>query len=177
MPRKTQIPLDTAPHFAAALGRLTGHWAMVEFELSNILAGLLGVGRDRAALVYQTFFSVPQKLELMQRLVRLFVDPSAEREALSALLEQASDLNGKHNSFIHSAWGVGRTEDSLSQVSSSLPRKPDALRRAMRDVPVAEVNQVVDRMAVLSAELQWFSFDSFSKLTIRCDPAPPTEPE
>jgi hypothetical protein len=52
-----------------------------------------------------------------------------------------------------------------------MPRNPDALKRAMRDVPVAEVNEVVEQMAVLSGELQWFSFDSFSKLTIHSEPS------
>jgi hypothetical protein len=171
MPKKTQIPLDTATLFAAALGRLSGHWAIVEWELSNILAGLLGVGSGRAALVYQTFFSIPQKVELLERLVLMFVENSTQRAALLRLLKQALDLERKRTGFMHSAWAVGRTEDSLHQVSSSMPRNPDALKRAMRDVPVAEVNEVVEQMAVLSAELQWFSFDSFSKLTIHSEPS------
>jgi hypothetical protein len=171
MTRKTKIPLDEAPRFAAALGRLTAHWAMVEFELSTLLAALLGVDMARAALLYQTFFCVPQKLELLQRLVRGFVEPGGERSALLALLREAAELEERRDGFVHAAWAVGRGEDSLQQISSSLPRNPQALRRAMREVAVTEVDAVVERMAVLSAELQWFAFGSFSKLRIRSEPA------
>jgi hypothetical protein len=52
-----QIPLDTFPEFARELGRLAGHWAVVEAALEMLFVCQIEQDEIQARLIYQNFVS------------------------------------------------------------------------------------------------------------------------
>lgn len=51
----TQIPLDLKPEIAQAIGRLVGHWAIVESHIEMLFSVMLDLGQFRARLIFQNF--------------------------------------------------------------------------------------------------------------------------
>jgi hypothetical protein len=61
-PKPLQVPIDSMPEFAAALGRFMSHWAIVESELTNILGWVLRVNQPRAQILFMSIINVKTKL-------------------------------------------------------------------------------------------------------------------
>ena len=155
---KVQIPLDTNPEIAAALGRFVGHFAMVEQCLIGILGRLLGVNQPRAQIVYAKFISLTTKLGLMQELAEHFVADGTLKDELVSLLAKATKLNKRRNTYIHSAWAAGNNASSLARLNAD--------RRAPEIVTAARIQQDVDEVAELSARFQDFQFRVSPNLVI-----------
>jgi hypothetical protein len=64
----TQIPLDNAPRHAQAIGRLVGHWAIVENHLVLLFGYLASLDHIKAQLIYQNFVSQSAKIDMIRRL-------------------------------------------------------------------------------------------------------------
>ena len=165
-PIKLQIPLDSNHEFAAALGRLLGHWAIVEHELTDILGILLRVNQPRAQMIFMTFISFKAKLQLIERLIHNFVGASPEKNRLLSLIRSAGNLNDERNGFIHATWGVGNTNDSLTRFPNTLQGNTKNAFRATDDLTPQDIQKVVDTIASLSGELQHFRFHDAAKLVI-----------
>ena len=116
MAKGTHIPLDDAPEHAAALGRLLGHWAILESQLQTIMQLLLGIDQFKGRFLWHEFTSTNAKIRMLQRLNHHF---TAERfkNDLSTLLESAQSLNSKRNSFVHAVWAGDK--DRLARFESS----------------------------------------------------------
>lgn len=144
---KTEIPLDRNADIAAALGRLLGHFGVVELQLVGLLGLLLGINQPRASLVYQSFISVNAKLLLMQQLAGDFVADGVLKEELQSLIEDVVRLNKRRNKYIHATWAAGDDFASLARMPNSRER------RASEIVTAARIQKDVDAAAALSAQL------------------------
>jgi hypothetical protein len=152
------IPLDSRPEHAAALGRLLGHWAVVEMELIGILEYFLGIEQPFARLVWQEFVSTRGKINLLLRLNWATVD-SAMKSKLDDLLNNAQDLNEVRNAYIHALWvDPGANSLHLMRSRNTSPGNYKKTFRKSEPFTPEAIQEDVTKFAKLSAALaDWIS--------------------
>lgn len=64
----TTVPMDSCPEHAAALGRFFAHWAVLEFQLTDVLQYLINTKPEYANALWQQFISVHDKITLIRRI-------------------------------------------------------------------------------------------------------------
>ncbi len=166
---KTQIPLDNAPKHAEGLGRMLGHWAIIERCLSSVLGTLLGIEQSREHMLFNTFISIASKIKLIERLIHSYVIDSSEKDTLLELVKTAETFNTKRNSFVHSTWGAG-SNDTLIKIDSRVPGSNKKRVRPAEVITSESIDDFVLELAVLSAKFNSFAFDGFPKLQISVKP-------
>lgn len=148
---KIHIALDNAPEHAAALGRLLGHWAMLEKILTGLMQYLLQVKPTIAAMIYDEFVSSQSKIRLMKRINYHFTSDNKLKDEINSLLSIASRLNSERNKFIHASWASGSSE--LVRFESILPKNhKKAWKLPMKFTP-QDIQDVVEEIAELSVSL------------------------
>lgn len=169
MVRKIQTPLDSAPAHAIALGRMLGHWAILEHCLSDVLGGLLGIEQSRQQLLFNTFIGLSGKIQLIERLIYSYAIDGDEKTFLLDLVEKASQLNTMRNSFVHSTWAAGAPE-TLTKFDMRVPSNKKHRFRPVEEIKVQDIESFVEELSVLSAEFQEFQFDVFPRMQISLHP-------
>ena len=148
------IPLDELPDHAAALGRLLGHWAMLESLLTGTLALALKIQHPLAKILWQEFVSTRGKITLLQRLNWSMKDDPLKKE-LSELLERAQDLNGVRNGYIHALWVINADR----QVERHSNTAPGNYKKVFKDSQVVTANDIendVLKISMLSGDLLYW---------------------
>lgn len=164
--RTTKIPLDSAPAHSEALGRMLGHWAIIEHSLSYVLGALLGIEQSRQQMLFNTFISIASKIQLIERLVHSYVIDSPEKECLQELIGLASTYNTTRNSFVHSTWAVGKDANTLTKIDNRVPSNTKRRIRSFEDIQAKNIEDFVTDLSILSARFTEFSSEGFPKIKI-----------
>jgi len=167
--RKIQIPLDSAPEHAAALGRMLGHWAIVEHSLSDVLGALLGIEQSRQQMLFNTFIGLSSKLGLIERLIYSYVIDSPEKEKLLKLVEKASKYNSARNSYVHATWAAG-SSGALTKIDTRVPTNKKSRIRPFEEITPANIDAFVQELSLLSGAFQEFQINDFQKIQISVRP-------
>ena len=150
------IPLDNSPDHSSALGRMLGHWATIELHLSDLLGIFLGVDQLKMTMLNSAFTSVPSKIKLIDRLCRLYVVDSKEKEDLLQILKDLEELNAERNSFVHSLWGAGSTSDTLTKIDTRPPNKTSNRVRPTEELKASDIQDFVSRIQEKERNLDVF---------------------
>jgi hypothetical protein len=151
---RVSIPLDNLPEYAAALGRLLGHWAMLESLLMGTLGRALRVDHGLARLLWHEFISTRGKITLLQRLNHSMGDNELKSE-LGRILEEAQKLNTMRNAYIHAIWVV----NAKGEVERHSHTAPGDYKKVFKDnqvITVADIEKDVLRISKLSGDLLYW---------------------
>ena len=154
MPGRMGIPLDSRPEHAAALGRMLGHWAMLEHLLVGTLSLALNIRYSRGKVVWQEFASLRGKLTLIKRLNWAKKDDPLKKE-LDEMLVEATKLNEIRNAYIHALWvedGGTFTTPTLRRMRNTSPPNYKKLFRDTEIISVQDIENDVIKIAELSAK-------------------------
>lgn len=149
---RTVIPLDYSPDHAAAIGRLLGHWAILESHLEFLLGMLLNIDLYRASFIYQEFVSTNSKIILLRRLNHFFVIDQELKNKLDKLLNQTRILNEKRNAFVHAIWASG-PDNKINRMRTTMPGNHKKRFRASEEFTPQDIQNIVEEIAELSASL------------------------
>lgn len=166
MKKRTTIPLDNQPEIAQSLGRMLGHWAFLENMLSYILGTLLGIDQSRLHMLYHSFTSVTTKIQLIERLIHIYVSDSEDKIKLLSLIKTASELNATRNTFVHGLWVEGTKKDNLIMFDMRVPGKPTKRTRGFKVFSSATINSFVQDISELSLKLQEFLHNEMKNIQI-----------
>lgn len=170
MKKHTTIPLDNQPEIAQALGRMLGHWAILENKLSYILGTLLGLDQSRLHMLYHSFNSVSSKINLIERLIHIYTFDSDEKTTLLSLIKTASDLNATRNTFVHGLWVEGTEKDNLIMFDMRVPGKPTKRTRGFKVFSSTTINSFVQNISELSLKLDKFRRGDMKKMPMSIVP-------
>lgn len=157
MPKKFQVPMDSSPDHAAAIGRMVAQWAMLEWLITDILRMLLDTDQYRAKIIFQNFVSFRAKLTLVERLVYAFVSDTPERNELLGLTEVAGTLNTDRNKLVHATWAAGKS-GNLTLIPGSLPWNPSKHRKPTEPMTAQNIQDVADKIGELTLKIQNFLY-------------------
>jgi hypothetical protein len=151
MVNKMHIALEQAPEHAAALGRLLGHWAVLEMLLTVLMQRLFQLGPQKADLIFKEIVSLKAKLKLLKRINHHFTIDGVLKEEIHDLLVSAEKLNEDRNKFIHSGW-AGDSRDMV-RIESSLPPSYKKLTKSHIKFTPQNIQNFVEKIAQLSGFL------------------------
>ncbi|OGP70854.1 MAG: hypothetical protein A2Z73_03380 [Deltaproteobacteria bacterium RBG_13_60_28] len=157
MAAKYYMALDDSPDHAAALGRLLGHWAILETKLMHMMEILLNVDHHRADFVYKEFVSISSKITLLKRLNRWLTKDESLKDEIKNLLSKAGKLNTQRNDFIHARWlsvAHGDYSNKLIRISISSPRDINELHKPSKRFTAQDIQDVVEEIVKLSLSFQ-----------------------
>ena len=151
---RTQIPLDSEPEVAAAIGRLVGHWGVLEDQFADLLGLLLRIDGWRSRMVFNTFPSLAQKLNLIERLLHAFAEENEARELAIGFCERGKAYADIRNKYVHATWGGG--EGEFAAIPKPLPSNPIHQSAFLRANEPQGIQSAVDKVSELSGEISDF---------------------
>jgi hypothetical protein len=164
------IPLDRCPEHANALGRMMGHWAIVENCLSDLLGHLLKIEQSRQHLVFNTFVSLSSKIDLIQRLIHSYAVDCPEKTQLLKLIKQTIKCNSTRNSYVHAIWAASGSREALIKSDNRVPPNPKNRKRPLELVKASDINDFVKELSSLSTTLLIFRARDLPKILISDQP-------
>lgn len=151
--------LDEFPEYATVLGRLIGQWGVLESHFISVLGYLLGTDQARTQMVFNTFPALVQKLQLIERLTKSFVEPCNARERLLEYIGRAKKLNDTRNMYVHATWGARGDPGELTCCPSPLPQNTEKRFKEPKSLKLIDMQRDVDDAAMLSHDLFVFCLE------------------
>jgi hypothetical protein len=164
------MSLDDSPEHAAALGRLIGHWAMLETKLMQLMEKLLGIDHNKSDLVYKEFVSTISKIKLLKRLNYHFTKDDLLKCKINELLISAEHFNSKRNEFVHARWDARAYKDDSDELIkiSTMPPGYTKISRPIERITPKNIQDITEDIAKLSLSFQemldYFSEDKTEQL-------------
>lgn len=106
---------DNFEHLLMLIGRLNYSWSNTESLLIHLIAGLGGVDKDTAVIIFLTLNTTRARIDLVERLAKLDRVPEVQRERIFKATRDYLKLSGLRNRYNHSIYafdpesGVART--------------------------------------------------------------------
>jgi len=158
--KKTSIPLDDTPDVAQALGRLAGHWNVVELHLQGFFELLTLLDQRRGQAIFRSIISVSVRLDVLRRLIPISFVPEDLQKRMLNVLDEVQQLNKQRNEHMHAVWAAADPSTDVFRLST-MPPRPQLKKPSPLGVQLSadQVKAVVDAMAELSASLAELEFE------------------
>ncbi|MBY6006511.1 hypothetical protein KUV62_21480 [Salipiger bermudensis] len=149
------LPADSQRQFERLLlrtGEMNYMWTNTESLLIHLIAGLAGVDKETAVVIFLTLNTTRARIDLVERLAKMDRRSAEERDDILSRSRALSRLSGIRNHFNHCIYSFdpesGHAQTILMRISD---RKTD-LRMGRRDpVDEAELARVETAIADLVA--------------------------
>lgn len=151
MDLRVYIALDDSPEHAAALGRMLGHWGLLEYFLARLMGFVLDIDRLKADIIFKEIVSFKAKLNLLRRFNHHSTKNQLLKKEIDTLLSTAEGLNKKRNSFIHASWSGD--SNNLYRSENSLEGSYKKMHKPLLRFTAQDIENVVEDIAILSASL------------------------
>lgn len=159
---KYYMVLDDYPDHAAALGRMLGHWGILETHLMRMMEFLFQVPHDhvnhhKTDFVYKEFISLRSKITLLERLNRWFVQDTSLKETIKNLLSETKRLNKERNNYVHARWisgPYGDTSNRLYRISLASPGNINELYNKPKKLTPQDIQDFAEEIVKLSLSFQ-----------------------
>lgn len=132
------------------VGRLNYSWSNTESLLVHLLAGLTGMTKDAAVVVFLSVSSTKGRIDLIERLAKLRLHPGSEQHELLELMARFSRLTAVRNRYNHSIWSF-QEDGSISTILMRIADRRDRIRIGQKQ----EVNR--DELDRLDQDLETLS--------------------
>lgn len=142
-PPAAQADLDAV---LLRVGHLNYAWSNTESLLIHVLAGLTGMDKNAAVVVFLSVSSTRGRIEMIERLAKLRLPHGPQRAGLLELTARFSRLSTVRHSYNHSIWSF-QDDGSVATILMRIADRRDRIHMGRRQ------NQDGDEMARLDREL------------------------
>lgn len=146
------VDLDLSDIQFKAIGKITAHWSLIEWTLTRIIAGILGVGvKEGRVLAIQ--MSALEKARVTRLLSELRIHNVAIKNELEAFLKRIDSARPERNNFAHGLWAKS---DQGKYYLIKLSGGTDEINRIkLNPIPMSdgEISAIQMRIERLSVEL------------------------
>lgn len=159
------IPVGEAGLDAILLrvGRLNYAWSNTESLLVHLIAGLSGMAKDAAVVVFLSLSSTRARIELVERLAKLRLSSGHERRDLLELMARFGRLSAVRNRYNHSLWSF-QDDGSIATILMRIADRRDRIRMGQRQPLTAEelarLDQDLDDLSALNRAIWRFLQDN-----------------
>lgn len=148
-----QPPGDLTPAAEADLdtvllrvGRLNYSWSNTESLLIHLLAGLTGMDKDAAVVVFLSVSSTRGRIEMVERLAKLRLETGPQQAGLLDLTARFSRLSTVRHRYNHSIWSF-QEDGSVATILMRIADRRDRIHMGRKQ------HQGGDEIARLDREL------------------------
>lgn len=129
------------------VGRLNYSWSNTESLLIHLLAGLTGMDKNAAVVVFLSVPATRGRIEMVERLAKLSLPPGPQQSALLDLTARFSRLSTVRHRYNHSIWSF-QEDGSVSTIMMRIADRRDRIHMGRRQ------SQGGDELTRLDRELE-----------------------
>ncbi|WP_299843949.1 hypothetical protein [uncultured Paracoccus sp.] len=141
------------------VGRLNYAWSNTESLLVHLLAGLTGMQKDAAVVVFLSVNSTRGRIEMVERLGKLLLKPGPELQELLDLTTRFSKLSTVRHRYNHSIWSF-QEDGSISTILMRIADRRDRIRMGQKQLldedQLARLDQDLEMMSELNRNIWQF---------------------
>ncbi|WP_232816479.1 hypothetical protein [Paracoccus zhejiangensis] len=141
------------------MGRLNYAWSNTESLLVHLLAGLTGMQKDAAVVVFLSVNSTRGRIEMVERLGKLLLKPGPELQELLDLTTRFSKLSAVRHRYNHSIWSF-QEDGSISTILMRIADRRDRIRMGQKQLldedQLARLDQDLEMMSELNRNIWQF---------------------
>jgi hypothetical protein len=125
-------------------GTLNYVWTNTESLLIHLIAGLGGMAKDTAIVIFLTLNTTRARLELVDRLAKLASVPAEQRKVILALTQRFHKEAPLRNKYNHCIYSFDATEGTVSTILMRIADRKDDLRMGRADRADAQQLELLD---------------------------------
>lgn len=141
------------------VGRLNYAWSNTESLLVHLLAGLTGMQKDAAVVIFLSVNSTRGRIEMVERLAKLILKPGTELQELLDLTARFAKLSTVRHRYNHSIWSF-EEDGSISTILMRIADRRDRIRMGQKqlldDDQLARLDQELEMMSQLNRNIWHF---------------------
>lgn len=146
------------------VGILNYTWTNTESLLIHLIAGLAGVTKEKAVVIFLTLNTTRARIDLVERLAKLPDIAAKERARILDLTAQFQRESPVRNKYNHCIYSFDPTDGALSTILMRISDRDEAIRlgrkeRADRD-ELAAIDAAIARLSSLNREF-WSAIRAF----------------
>ncbi|SLN38286.1 hypothetical protein ROG8370_01585 [Roseovarius gaetbuli] len=137
--------------FLLLIGKLNYAWTNTESLLIHLIAGLSGMDKETATVVFLTLNTTRARIDMVERLAKLPRISQAERDRMLMLtkrIQGQSALRNRYNHCIYAFDGEGSNPRTI--LMRIADRKDKLMMGQVNDLDTAAAGQVEDAIAELT---------------------------
>jgi hypothetical protein len=167
-----QSTIAKRPEYATAIGMVSIEIGNLEILLGELLAALLHIDPHFGRVVYLTPQNNMARIQIIENVMNdTLVEGSVGWTHIKSLLTRAKAVVGKRHELIHNSWGLA-VEDRAKVIRRSVPFKNS---QPAKQVPIQELNDLVEKIRILCTEIVKTTADSFRSWPPYTWPSKPPE--
>lgn len=125
-------------------GTLNYVWTNTESLLIHLIAGLGGMAKDTAMVIFLTINTTRARLELVDRLAKMAATPPEQRKAILALTARFQKEAPLRNKYNHCIYSFDAAQGTVSTILMRIADRKDDLRIGRADPADADEMAAID---------------------------------
>ncbi|MFV0335325.1 MAG: hypothetical protein ACK5JR_14795 [Tropicimonas sp.] len=150
-------PQRTFERLLLLTGQLNYMWTNTESLLIHVIAGLAGVDKETAVVIFLTLNTTRARLDLVERLVKMDRRSSAERERVLGVTRALARLAGVRNRFNHCIYTFDAESGSPQTIMMRISDRKTDIRMGrtdlIDDVELGRVEEVLEELGALNRDI------------------------
>lgn len=138
------------------IGKLNYTWTNTESVLVHLIAGLAGVDKDIAVIIFLTLNTTRARVDLVERLAKLGRVPDEQRDRVLAATRRLVSLGAERNRYNHSIYAFDPETGSVRTIMMRIADRRDQIRVGKStDLDVAAMDRIraaIDDLGKLNRE-------------------------
>ena len=133
-------------------GQLNYMWTNTESLLIHVIAGLAGVDKEVAVVIFLTLNTTRARIDLVERLAKMDRRDTAERDEILTSTRALSRLSGVRNRFNHCIYAFDAESGSPQTILMRISDRRSDIRMGRTDpIDESELNRIAETLHQLSA--------------------------
>lgn len=141
------------------VGRLNYTWSNTESLLIHMLAGLTGMTKDAAVVVFLSVTATRTRIELVERLAKLSLPTGDQQTELLDLTSRLTRLQSVRNRYNHSIWSF-EEDGSISTILMRIADRRDRIhmgrKQNLGEKELAKLDQDLQTLSTLNRDMWQF---------------------
>lgn len=160
---RSELPIDFDA-FLLLIGKLNYTWTNTESLLIHLIAGLSGMDKETATVVFLTLNTSRARIDMVERLSKLSRIPQAERDQmliLTSRMQKQAALRNRYNHCIYAFDSEGGNPRSI--LMRIADRKDKLMMGQINDLNAAaadDVQAAISEITAINADI-WLAVRAF----------------
>lgn len=142
--------------FLLLVGKLNYAWTNTESLLIHLIAGLSGMDKETATVVFLTLNTTRARIDLVERLSKLERAEPAERKrvlALTGRIQKQAALRNRYNHCIYAFDSEGNPRTILMRIADRKDRLMIGQTDPLDDAAAGNIETAIDELAAINRDI------------------------
>jgi hypothetical protein len=143
--------------FLLSVGKLNYTWTNTESLLIHLIAGLSGMDKETATIVFLTLNTTRARLDLVERLAKLSRTPVEQRDAVLDITKRIKAQSALRNRYNHCIYAFDSDGGNPRSILMRIADRKDSLKigqaQDLDQVAVQDVNKAITAIGTINSDI------------------------